>query len=133
MSLVEVLVALVIMSIAFLAVLGGISTSATTADVHRAKTQADLVLKQYAEQVKGGPYQPCGAASPVDYAVPGFTHPDFTVVVSQVEVWQQDNPATFAPLGPSCVDTRLQKVTLTASDLRGRLGPQSMSVLKRGQ
>lgn len=134
-SLIEVLVAVALMGIAFVALLSGLAAAVTSSDVHRSKGLADTHLKSYAELVKADkPYVACGSTSDYALAPAALATSGFTVAVTQVEAWRGDNPATFAASGPGCTpanDTGLQRLTITLTDASGRINPQTTQILKR--
>ena len=139
-TLIEVLVAIVILGTAFAAILGGMATSILTSDIHRKEASANTVLVSAAESITDegrNPYVSCaGTASYRPYlgvSVP----PSFTVVVAAVQHWNGagvGNPDASSPFGAPdpcpAVDTGLQQVTLRAIASDGR-ATEEISVLKR--
>jgi Tfp pilus assembly protein PilV len=71
-TLVEVLVAVMVLGVAFLAVLGGLGTSIASSDLHRRQAVAETVVRRYAEAVKA---QPFAATCPANYTMGTFTAP----------------------------------------------------------
>ena len=76
MSLIELVITLMIMSIAYLAILGGMTTAITLSTLHRVQATGETVLRSYAEAVKALEYRPCtdpalGGQDP-DYSAPDF-------------------------------------------------------------
>jgi prepilin-type N-terminal cleavage/methylation domain-containing protein len=110
LSLVECLVTVAILGIAFVSLLGGLGTSIFASDIHRKQATAETVLRSFAEHVKTATYVPC--ASTGSY-VGSFTPADsnFTPSVTQVQLW---NPATSAFDGvcSSGSDAGLQRISL---------------------
>jgi Tfp pilus assembly protein PilV len=108
-SLIEVTMSVLILSIAVVALLGGLVTAVIMSDVHRKQAQAGTVVRAYAEAVQlsiaTGGYKPCGA--PSDYPNLAATT-GFTGVVTRVWYW---NGATFAP-SPCGTDAGVQQLTL---------------------
>lgn len=71
-SLIEVLVAVTIMGVIFVAVLGGLTTAILASDMHRKQATAETLLRSFAETVKGGTYDAdCDYSAPVD---PDYPH-----------------------------------------------------------
>lgn len=124
-TLVEVLVAVVILGTAFAAILGGMSTSSIASDLHRKQATAETVLRSLAEWVKAQPYDD---DCPAGYSTSGLRVPSgYEVAITGVQYWSGDNPATFS----SClVDRGLQLVSLQARSTDGR-ATEAVQVLKR--
>ncbi|WP_424216197.1 type IV pilus modification PilV family protein (plasmid) [Streptomyces sp. BI20] len=103
-TLIEALVAVVLIGVAFLTVLGGLGTAVVSSVAQRQTVGADAIARSTAERIIGAPYAACARgygtpAPPAGYAV--------TVTV---EYW--DGVGAFGPACPS-TDTGVQKVTLT--------------------
>ncbi|MFE7514783.1 type IV pilus modification PilV family protein [Streptomyces sp. NPDC057540] len=122
-TLIEVLVAVVLMGVAFVTVLGGIGTALISSATQQKVTGADSVIRSAAESIVREPYVSCadGYATPTPPA--GFT------VTVEIEYW--DGVGAF---GPSCptADTGVQKVTLTVHGTGPRPGRDTtLEVVKR--
>ncbi|MEV6580410.1 type II secretion system protein [Streptomyces sp. NPDC051582] len=103
-TLVEVLVAVVLMGVAFVTVLGGIGTAIIGSVAQQKVTGADSVIRSAAEKVVSAPYASCADGYETPAPPAGYT------VTVTIEYW--DGAGTF---GRSCptADTGVQKVTLT--------------------
>ncbi|MEU3064312.1 type II secretion system protein [Streptomyces subrutilus] len=103
-TLIEVLVAVVLMGVAFVAVLGGMGTAVISSVTQQELTGADSVVRNAAEKVVGDPYVPCAGGYETPAPPAGYT------VSVTIAYW--DGVGAF---GPSCpaADTGVQKVTLT--------------------
>ncbi|MEU2451131.1 type II secretion system protein [Streptomyces sp. NPDC012765] len=103
-TLIEVLVAVVLMGVAFVAVLGGIGTAIISSVTQQKVTTADSVIRSAAEKVVSEPYRSCASGYGTPAPPAGYT------VTVTIEYW--DGVGAF---GPSCptADTGVQKVTLT--------------------
>ncbi|MFD7558390.1 prepilin-type N-terminal cleavage/methylation domain-containing protein [Streptomyces sp. NPDC059835] len=122
-TLIEVLVAVVLMGVAFVAILGGMGTAIISSVTQGKVTGADSVVRSAAEKVLGAPYVSCAR----DYGTPA-PPAGYTVTV-EVEYW--DGVGAF---GPSCptADTGVQKVTLTVRSTGSRpVGDTTLEVIKR--
>jgi type II secretory pathway pseudopilin PulG len=109
-TLIEVLVAVVIMGIAFVVIVGGIGTAIIGAAVQQNQATADSVLKTAAETVTGETaYKPC--ATPTDYPPPAAPA-GFSTLVTSVAFW---NPTSNLFDTACTTDSGLQLVTLTVS------------------
>ena len=70
-TLVELVVTIAIMGIAFSTLLGGTFTAVAASDRHRKAAAAENVLASFAEAVKAAPYEPCSETAYKDsYAPP---------------------------------------------------------------
>ncbi|HEX8627173.1 MAG TPA: type II secretion system protein [Catenuloplanes sp.] len=111
-TLLELIVAVMIMSVAMVAVLGGIATSILMSDIHRKQATAGVTVRNYAEAigntVAGGGYQSCAATG--TYGTPaGFTPPaGYAASVAQVRYW---NGSAWQSSCSAATDTGLQQVT----------------------
>ena len=119
-SLIEVLVAVVIIGVTFASILGAISTAILGSSIDRSQVKVETELRSFAEYVKGQGYippsglvscNPLGTTYGSGYAP---SQSGVTATATGVSFWVQDsNPATF---GSSCAaDTGLHAVTLTAT------------------
>src|ERR1017187_9660882 len=103
-TLIEVLIAVLIISISVAALLDGLITSTTTSATHRSLTTISGLLKSFAETAK---YQIQTQASATfndcatTYSVtPGFTvPPDYSVGISSIEYWNGSGWSTSPPGG----------------------------------
>ena len=106
-TLVEALVAVSIVSIAFTAIVGGMFTTVTASDVNRQQANAATYLASSAEAVKADPYVACAAS----YAGAGFVLPaGFSQDPPVVAYWNAGTSTFDASCG---TDAGLQRVTLT--------------------
>ncbi|MEU4954076.1 type II secretion system protein [Streptomyces lavendulae] len=103
-TLIEVLVAVVLMGVAFVTVFGGIGTAIISSVRQQKVTGADSVVRSAAEKVVGDPYVSCAGGYETPTPPPGYT------VTVTVEYW--DGVGAFATACPAA-DTGVQKVTLT--------------------
>ncbi|MER5867075.1 type II secretion system protein [Kitasatospora sp. NPDC002040] len=103
-TLIEALVAVALIGIAFVAVLAGIGTAIISSARQQQVTGADSVVRSAAEKVIGDPYAPCAGSYRTPTPPAGFT------VTVEVEYW--DGTGAFARRCPAA-DTGVQKVTLT--------------------
>jgi type II secretory pathway pseudopilin PulG len=114
-SLIELLIALVIMGIAVVAIVGGIATSIIISDVHRKQATAGADVRSYAEAIQSeisastSKYVDCGG--PDDYK--GYTPPDaadgYRYNVTAVQYW---NGTAFVNGCSTDTDTGVQRLSL---------------------
>lgn len=140
LTLVETLVAVAIMGLAFASILGALATSITGSDLHRKQAIAQTVLRNKAELVKKTPYQICGTAGSYEAQV-AYTPPapdaGFGSTVTAV-----DHYATIVSGGaarPSPVpspatcpvaDEGFQRLTIRVTSPQGEVD-KTMKVFKR--
>jgi len=123
-SLIEVMVAVILVGITFVALLAGLSTVALGSDIHRQQADAEVVLTSAAERLKAPevPHQPCANENNAVYlaaarsaAVPPGWDPTSTIRIAPggVRYWDGAN------FGATCHDTAtlghlltLQEITL---------------------
>ena len=112
-TLIELLVTIVIMGLAFGAIIAGVGVAIASSDSHRQEATAEGVLRSYAERLtdpKDVPYVDCANAG--SYAsVPGFSAPSgWSVSITGITFLQADN--TFG--GGCSPDRGAQQLTLQA-------------------
>jgi len=125
-SLVELLMAIAIMSIAFVAILGAFGTSVIASDIHRKDATGDTLVRSLAETIKNEPYRPgtvACASYGSSFAVPGaYNSPTVTI-----EYWN----GAAAKFTPTCGDdSGVQRVTIAIASKDGR-GQETTQILKR--
>ena len=94
-TLVEVIVTVVIMGIAFTAILGGVATQIIVSDVHRKQATAQTALRSYAEAVQAKSSWPdCFSATPANVtanygpAAVNYTAPSsYSAAATAVQFW----------------------------------------------
>lgn len=123
-TLIELLVAVAIMGIAFVTILGGIGTAIIGADYQRRDATSGVVLTSAAEKIVADtkPYKPC--AQPVDYQDPPSPS-GFTVSVTEVAFW--DGSSRFVPLS-SCTPAADKGIQLIKLSLTPPSGPRANEV-----
>ena len=135
-TLIEVLVAIVILGIAAVAILAGLQLSVTTSDIHRKETTGGAYARNYAEAIERyvaaapGNYQACATAGAYGPATVGFAAdlpPRFTATQAPARRVLPDG-TTGACSGN---DTGVQQVDITVSSDDGRASEQLTVVLRR--
>jgi prepilin-type N-terminal cleavage/methylation domain-containing protein len=133
-SLAEILITIVIVSVTFTAILGGLMTSITVSGLHRREATADALARNAAEWVKDvlrNPYVSCAGSG--TYTFTGLSVPSgYTVSIASVRYWNgnvsSDPMAYEAP--PPCVDNGLQDITVVARSTDGS-ATENVEVMKR--
>ena len=131
-SLIELLIAVTIMSVALVAILGGFATSIMMSDIHRKQATAGTAVRDYAEAIQtmvaAGGYVGCAAASaytsPPGFAVPaGYAK---SVVASSMRYW---NGSTW---GTGCsTDVGLQQLTVQVASTDDRAAERVVVVVRK--
>lgn len=123
-TLVETLVAVTILGIAFTAIVGGMYTSAVASDANRKQATATANLTSYAEAVKGDAYVACASSYPGS----GYTVPTgYAKGTVSVAYW---DAATSTFVATCATDPGLQRVSLSIQSTDGR-GTVSVQFGKR--
>jgi type II secretory pathway pseudopilin PulG len=131
-TLIELLVAILIMGIAVVAVVGGLLASVKFSDVHRKQATGGADARSYAEAVgryvAGDQYVECAAPSAYAPATVGFAAPSgFTAAVASVEYW---NAGTRTFTG-TCSSSGLQRVTVQVASTDGRAAEKAIVVVRK--
>jgi type II secretory pathway pseudopilin PulG len=131
-TLVELLVAVVIMGIAVVAVVGGIATGITMSDIHRKQATAGAYVRDFAEAIENGvataSKYTTGAAAAATYK-PLYTPPNtsYTASITAVSCW---NGSAFATVEP-CVDTGVQKISVKVASNDGRASETLDAIIRK--
>lgn len=117
LTLIELIVTLSIMGIAFVVVISGMFTSVVVSDVHRKQATANTLLRSLAESVKDAPYNgddvTCGYQAVVQAAVPLQDRDEYVPT------------AVCTPLEP-----KLQRIKLEVRASNGR-ATETVEIVKR--
>jgi type II secretory pathway pseudopilin PulG len=132
-TLVELLLAIVILGLAGLAVLGGMGTSIIVSDVHRKETVSGAAVRAYAEQlqtkVAGSAYVNCATPSSYANGTIGYTPPaGYVASATRVTYWSVAGKTFQSACG---TDSGVQAVTLQVSDTPPSRGTVSLTVVIR--
>jgi type II secretory pathway pseudopilin PulG len=126
-TLVETLVAVVVLGTAGLAVIGSMYTSIAVSDVHRKQATAGTFARDYTEQIAGRPYVECGGpASYTVTAVADAAAAEGYATDITVEYWTGSG---WDPL--TCSSSGLQRVTVVAESTDGRATERSVVVVRQ--
>lgn len=116
-SLIELLLAIAIMGIAFTAVLAGLATSVRGSGIHRTITEAGGYARDAIENVSNpvaNPWNPCASTYSVGSAVPA----GYTAAV-RVDYWNGTTFVSSVPAG-CLTSVQLQRVTVTVTANNGQ-------------
>ena len=130
-TLLELLIALVIMGIGVLAIIGGLGTSMSMSGLHRNQSTAGVIVRDYAESIEafvgGSGYQPCAAPSAYAPAAVGYSTPSANYVPSPVSVRYWNGSAFVS----SCADVGLQQLTIQVAAPDTRVIERLVLVLRK--
>lgn len=141
-SLIEILVAVLILGLTGSAVMGGLLIGVKVSDIHRKEATGGADVRSYAESVEravaAGGYAPCAAPSaylPAAGTAANAVHftasAGFTATVTAVEYWSDTGPGTSGTFGSTCApDWGLQRVTLQVASDDGRATERAVVVLR---
>jgi type II secretory pathway pseudopilin PulG len=122
-TLVELMMAVAILGIAFAALVGGMFTFTYATASHSRQASGAEYIREYSEAVAGAAYQSCA----VTYPPTGFTMPaGWSAGAMTVTYW---NASAFVVTCPG-TDLGLQRVRLTLSSNDGR-DTETLDVVKR--
>ena len=132
-TLVEVMMTVAILAVAFVGILAGLATAIRLSGIHRGQANADVVLTSAAESVKNQTYIACPVVIVTSYnPTSGVTLPSgwssSNVTITAVQKW---NGTAFQASCPG-TDQGLELVTITATTPDGK-STESIDVLKRVQ
>ena len=140
-TLVELMVALVIMGTAVVALVGGIATSIRASDIHRKQAKSQAYLRAFAEAIETSVanyptgYTECTAGStPQDTYQSAFTLPaadqtTYQRTVADVSIWNRAT-STYTTC-PAAGDAGVQRLTLRVSSVDGRASESLVIVVRK--
>ena len=131
-TLIELILAIVIMGITVAGVMGGLFAAVHVSDVHRKQATAGASARDYAEAVEAfitaGGYVECAGSSAYAPAAVGFGVPaGFSATVSAVAFWDR----TSRTFGTSCSSAGLERVTVRVASADGAATEQSVVVVRK--
>jgi len=130
-TLLEILVAVVLLGVAVVSVVGALLTTVQMSDLHRKQASAAATARDYAETVErrvaAGGYVSCAPASAYLPSVVGFGTPaGYTATTTSVRYW------TGTGWGSTCAaDQGLQLASVEVRSVDGRAVERSVVVLRR--
>ena len=123
-TMVELLVAVAILGVAFVSILGGMATSITASDIHRKQADGLALVTRNAEAVKAAPYVAC--AGPAAYEAALSVASGYSVSVTAVAFLDGAGFVTTCTTDPG-----IQRVSLEAKATSGTEGVETVDVIKR--
>jgi prepilin-type N-terminal cleavage/methylation domain-containing protein len=133
-TLIELLVAMVVMGIAVVAVTGGVAVSIRMSDIHRKQAQAGALIRDFAEAVENAvqlspsAYVACAAAGAYDsyYTLPGSA---FTVAApTPVRYWDS---ATSTFTNTCTTDSGVQQLSLRINSADNSVSETLVIVIRK--
>jgi prepilin-type N-terminal cleavage/methylation domain-containing protein len=108
-TLVELLVTVTIMSIAFVVILGAIGVFMRSSSVEHSAADLDRATRTYAERLRAATYVSCAGIS----SYPGVAAPPgFTAAITSVKYWNGSATGTNFGSGPCPADNGAQQLTV---------------------
>lgn len=111
-SLIEILITIVIMGIAFTAILGGFGTSIKASGLHEDLADSQAAVRNAAEQLKASAYVPCagvGVTPNYSATVPANFHIDIAAPM----IWDNSASTFVAASAANCATAQLQRVSVS--------------------
>ena len=128
-TLVEILVAVVVVGIGFVAILGGLGTSFALSAFHREQARTETEVRRYAEAVKAASYSTTCPATYTKTGIP-FT-PGSDYLADEPVVVDYLNEATGATTACSTAIPKLQVIRLTVSSTKDDRAVETIDIVKR--
>jgi type II secretory pathway pseudopilin PulG len=140
-TLVELMVALVIMATAVVALVGGVATSVKASDIHRKQAKSQAYLRAFAEAVETSVanyptgYVECGASTTPTatyqsaFTLPAADQTAYQRTVVDVSVWNRAT-STYTKC-PASGDAGVQRLTLNVSSQDGRASETLVIVVRK--
>ncbi|MDQ1725571.1 MAG: hypothetical protein QOG52_2599 [Frankiaceae bacterium] len=126
MTLIELIMSIAIMGVAFTVIVTGMLTYVSSATTHRTQANVALYARQYAESIADASYVSCAAS----YGALPYTPPAGFTASNAVMIWDEYASAfSVAPGSCSGADDRLQRVRATVTATGGYT--TTVDVLKR--
>jgi prepilin-type N-terminal cleavage/methylation domain-containing protein len=129
-TLIECLISIAILGIAFAALLGGMAASSTTSDFHRKEATANTLLVSATESVKDvvrNPFHDCGSGLAYNpYTGVVLPTPSWRITIDSVLYW---DGTTFQ--GTCSPDYRLQLINLRVTSPDSR-AIERVGIVKQG-
>jgi prepilin-type N-terminal cleavage/methylation domain-containing protein len=134
-TLIELMVTISIIGIAFTALLAALMGVFTFGDQHRKAAVGETLVRRYADNVNNATYVNCATASSYSAALAPAPPTDYAVAITAIEYWNGDATATFGTSQSGCVsatDKGIQRITVrvTGTVSTGSI-PSEVVILKR--
>jgi Tfp pilus assembly protein PilV len=133
-SLLELLIAVVIVGITVIAVIGGLATSIAMSDIHRKQSTAGAYVRSYAEAIQNAVAVPgtYSASCTTPTYASGFSVGDSRYGaprITKVSFWNGSSFPTTAC--DAATDVGVQQLTLEVASLDGRASEQLVIVVRK--
>ncbi len=128
-TLIEVLIAVVIMGTAIVALLGGFTTAIAGSVFHRGHAHVEAVMRAHTEAIQNSGI-PSSCATPTPTPSTTTDADGYNSRITAVQYWNGDNPATFGSCTASSLANGLAKVSILTSSADGKI-TQSLDLFLR--
>jgi prepilin-type N-terminal cleavage/methylation domain-containing protein len=115
-TLLELLITMVLMSLAFAAVLGGMGLFLKAANNQRSMAGLDADIRTYAEALIASPYSDCADAATYESVMQELADSLDVTATVDVAFWDGNVPAAFSPACSTDLGVQQLTVTLRAGD-----------------
>jgi prepilin-type N-terminal cleavage/methylation domain-containing protein len=131
MTLIELMVTISIMGVAFATILAGLSGMFRSNTQTRQLAVAETYIRRYADDLQAATYVPCASAAAYQSSFSATVPTGYTAQVASVKYWNGD--ASSPSFGTTCAtDQGVQQVTLTVATTVTTGGvSQSLVIVKR--
>jgi prepilin-type N-terminal cleavage/methylation domain-containing protein len=135
-TLTEVLIAVVILSVAVVALLASLGSEIFTARVHRDIVTSDAIVRRYGEQLLAAPYSACPlnlASLPAAYQPAGLPA-GYNAAITNIEFADASNTTTTPLWGATCASNsanEMERITIIAGRGPAYIGRQQLQIIKR--
>jgi type II secretory pathway pseudopilin PulG len=119
LTLIELILTISLMGVAFAAILGGVAGIYSDSTVHRNAALVETWLRRYAESLDSASYVACATPSSYNAALTPSPPANFSVQINAVEYWDGNASAAFTSSQPGCVaagDKGAQRITLQVAE-----------------
>lgn len=128
-TLVEILVAVVVIGVGFVAVLGGMGTSFALSAFHREQARTESEIRRYAEAVKASSY---AASCPATYTKAGIGFaPGAHFTADEPVVADYLDESSGGSTACSTATPKMQLVRLTVTSTKDTRAVETIDVVKR--
>jgi prepilin-type N-terminal cleavage/methylation domain-containing protein len=130
-TLIELMVTISILGIAFTALLASLMGVFSFGEQHRKLAVGETLVRRYADSVNNATYVDCATTSSYSASLTPAPPTGYTVTITTVEYWNGDASATFGTSQSGCVsasDKGAQRITVRVTGVAS-VGPLSNDVV----
>jgi Tfp pilus assembly protein PilV len=128
-SLIEAVIAMLILATAVVALMGGLGTSIVASDAHRKTVTTDAAVRSWAESIQAATWVSCAQVG-TPYGPPQVLSNKFTAIVTLVQYGTPTGVGFGSQCTPGAVTDTVQAMTLVVRATDGR-GVSKLQIVKR--